>query len=357
MEGRVYARNYLLIKQNHKRGTYMKNTIKTIGVIVFTAVIGFSMAGCDGTDSPATNGVRVFSMACNHANNSTFPTTLGNRAFIEYINRETNGHIIIELAARGLEEDTLQATKNGTIAFNRLPVITLASDYTNIGALAMPFIYRDREHKLNVLDGPIGDAALGMLTGQNLLGLAWYDAGFRNFYSTSPIRTVGDMYGMSIRIMNTPLMREMINLLGAEYDTRSFGQVYYALRDDYIHGAENNWPSFVQGNHYRVASYITLSGHIASPEMLLVNTGVWNSFSAAEQDIIRSAAQYAAAVQRAEWLVSEKAAMERAYSYVEIIELEADARQAFVTAMAPLFETYGLFAQYATTIGAIRAVQ
>ena len=304
------------------------------------------------------DGVRNFRMACNHS--ADFPTNVGNRAFIEYVYRETDGRIRIELfhsEQLGAESQTVELTQLGEIAFNRLGVAFLSGVNPQVGALAMPFIYRDREHMFRVLDGPIGDEVLQMLVPQGLLGLAWYDAGSRNFYTTGrPIRTIDDMPGMRLRVMPSPVLMDMTSLLGASPTPMGMGEVYGAIQTGVVDGAENNWPSFYSWSHNEVARYFTLTGHMAAPEMILVSTMVWNTFSAEDQAIIRRAAQHAAQIQRADWLRFEtEAEMASRAAGTVVYELSAAEHQRFVDALAPLFNM-PTWAPMAPLVNRIRAV-
>jgi tripartite ATP-independent transporter DctP family solute receptor len=303
--------------------------------------------------------VREFRMADNHS--ADYPTNVGNRAFIEQVLRDTNGAIRIELfhsASLGQETETVQLTQLGEIAFNRLGVTFLASVNPEIGAFGMPFLYSSREQKFRVLDGPIGDEARSILVRQNLYGLCWYDAGFRNFYTRDrAITTVADMSGMRIRVQEVPLMMELVRLLGASPTPMPMGDVYSGIQNRIVDGAENNWPSYTSWSHNEVARYFTLSGHVASPEMILVNTGVWNRFSADEQRIIRAAALNAARVQRQAWLDYERVAEQQARATGSVVtELTPDARRAFGEAMNPLYQRPE-YAGFAPLINRIRAVQ
>jgi len=284
---------------------------------------------------------RVLRMADNHS--ADYPTNVGNRAFIEYVERETGGRIRIELfhsAQLGQETETVQLTQLGEIAFNRLGVTFLASVNPSIGAFGMPFLYRDREHMFSVLDGPIGDEARRMLLNQQLYGLCWYDSGFRNFYTTGrPIRTVDDARGMRIRVQEVPLMMELVRLIGASPTPMAMGEVYSGIQNGIVDGAENNWPSYTSWSHNEVARYFTLSGHVASPEMILINTGVWNSFSASDQEIVRAAALHAARIQRQSWLDYEREAEAQARATGSVItELSVAERGRFEQAMTPLYQ-------------------
>ena len=334
-----------------------KFTVLLLAVLVIAAIL----SGCrprqqqqGGQQAP-----RVFQMACNHS--ADYPTNVGNRAFIEYVERETNGRIRIELfhsEQLGSESQTVELTQLGEVAFNRLGVAFLASVNPEIGAFSMPFLYRDRAHMFRVLDGPLGDEALRMLERQGLLGLCWYDSGSRNFYTTGrPIRTLEDMRGMRIRVMPTPVLRDMTSVLGASPVPMGMGEVYSGIQNGVVDGAENNWPSYYSWSHYEVAEFFTLSGHMAAPEMILVSTTVWNTFSAGDQAIIKRAALHAAQVQRADWLRFEREAEQAARAAgTTVFELSPAEHQRFVDALAPMFQM-AEWAAVAPLVNRIRAIQ
>ncbi|MCL1993063.1 MAG: TRAP transporter substrate-binding protein [Spirochaetes bacterium] len=322
----------------------------TLMLLVLLVSVSTVFAGGRGATGP-----RVLRLACNQPDG--YPTVVGALAFAEYVYRETGGNIIIEVhnnAVLGGEAHTVMLTQTGDIEFNRLGVTFLASVNPNIGALGMPGIYRDREHMFRVLDGPIGDEALMMMYNQQLVGLSWFDSGFRHLYnSVREVRTPADLQGLRIRVQEVPIMMQMMTLMGGSPVPMAMGEVYSGIQNNVIDGAENNWPSFTSWSHNEVASFFTLNGHVASPEMILVNAGVWRSFSADEQRIIRSAAQHGARVQRQAWIEYEAAAEAAARAAgVTVTVLTPEEQALFDAAIAPLYQD---FPQFADIIGRIRA--
>jgi len=304
-------------------------------------------------------GPRVFRYACNQPDG--YPTVVGALAFSKYVEEQTRGAIRIDVfsgAVLGDERVTTEQTQTGDIHFIRLGVTFLASISPQVGALGLPFLYRDREHMFKALDGPIGDEVLKMLERQNLLGLAWMDAGFRNFYNnTREVKTLEDMRGLRIRVQETPLMMGLVRMLGASPTPMAFGEVYSAIQNGIVDGAENNWPSYISVSHFEVARFFTTSGHVASPEMILVNTRVWNSFSQEEQRIIKAGALHGANVQREDWLRYERDAEARARSAGRIItDLSPAERVRFTEAVQPMYQQPE-YAPFADLIRRIRAVQ
>jgi tripartite ATP-independent transporter DctP family solute receptor len=224
-----------------------------------------------------------------------------------------------------------------------------------MNALAMPYLFRDREHMFKVLDGPIGQEIMESLQRQNLLGLCWLDAGFRNFYNTKrEIRSPADMVGLKIRVQESALMMDMRRYLGAQPTPMAYGEVYSGMQNGVIDGAENNWPSYITAAHFEVAKYFSANAHMSSPEMILVNTGVWNSLSDAEKKIVKDGAMEGARVERAAWLDAERRYEAQARASGNIItDLSPAQKQAFADALAPLYQQPA-YAQYADLIRRVR---
>jgi len=315
-----------------------KITVLMLALLVLATVTPLFATGAQ--QSGATRQ-RVYRMADNQPDG--YPTVLGDLAFAKYVEEKTNGAIKIEVynnSVLGQERETIEMTQTGAIGFIRVGINPLTSINPQLGALGMPFLFRDRQHMFNVLDGPIGEEILQSMQRENLLGLCWFDAGFRNFYnSVKEIRTPADMVGLKIRVQESPLMMDMIRMLGASPTPMAYGEVYTGIQNRVIDGAENNWPSYITAGHYEVAKFFSVDGHMASPEMILVNTGVWNSFSADEKRIVKEGAMEGARVERAEWLAAERRyeAQARA-SGNTISDLTPAELQLFTNALMPMYD-------------------
>lgn len=312
-----------------------------------------------GGSGQQTASNKVFRMSDNAPDD--YPTNIGNLAFAKYISERTNGALKIELftnAVLGSEREVVEMAQTGSVHFVRMTTSMLAAINPLMNALGMPFLYRDRNHMFKVMDGPIGQEMLESLQRQNLLGLCWYDAGFRNFYNSKrEIKTPADMQGLKIRMPESALMMDMVRFLGASPTPMAYGEVYTGIQNGVVDGAENNWPSYITAGHYEVAKYFTVDQHIAAPEMILVNINVWNSFTEAEKKIIREAASEAAKVQRAAWIEAEKKYETQARTAGCIIsDLTPAQHQLFVAALEPLYQQ-SAYVQYADLIKRIREVQ
>lgn len=249
----------------------------------------------------------IFRYAENQA--ADYPTTLGAQKFAQLVEERTAGRIKIHVfpgAELGSEVECIEQLRFGGIDFARLSLSQLAEVSPSINVLHLPYLYRDEEHMWQVLDGEIGDSFLGALEDQNIIGLSWYNAGARSFYTTTPIEQVEDLQGLTIRVQESAMMAEMVRLLGATPRPIVYSDVYSALKTGQIDGAENNWPSFESTSHYEVARYFYLDQHTRVPEMQVMSRAAMERLSEEDMEIIRECARESAIFQREEWARREE---------------------------------------------------
>src|SRR5436305_11375531 len=213
----------------------------------------------------------------------------------------------------GEEKETIEQTRAGAIDLNRTNGALIGNLVPAMNVLAMPFLFRSIEHLQKVLDGPIGNEILNSFEPYGFVGLAFYDSGARSIYnSVQPIRTLADIKGLRLRVQQSQLMSDMIKALGAEPVELPYGQVITGLATKLIDGAENNWPSFVTTDHYRYASFYTLTEHTMSPEVLVMSRKAWASLSPEDRRIFREAALQSSRFMRERWMELEEKSRQQA---------------------------------------------
>ena len=142
--------------------------------------------------------------------------------------RTAGRHRIVVFHSRqlGEEKETLEQTRAGAIDLNRTNVALIGTKVPAVNVLAMPFLFRSREHLQHVLDGPIGSEILAGFEGHGFVGLAFYDSGARSVYnSVRPVRSLDDLKGLRLRVQQSEQMSDMIRALGAEPVEMPYGQV------------------------------------------------------------------------------------------------------------------------------------
>ena len=285
----------------------------------------------------------VFTYAENQSD--SFPTSLGAYYFADLVNERSDGRIRIMVYTNGelgREADVIRQMKYGGVDFTRVSLSQVAEVYPDLNILQMPYLYNDADHMWRVLDGRIGDMFLERMEDLDMVGLSWYDAGARSFYVTGEgVSSPEDMQGLRIRVQQSELMEDMVECLGAEPVPISYEEVYSALELGTIDGAENNWPSYEDMGHYKVADTYIVDEHTRVPEMQLCSENTWNMLSEEDREIIKQCAMESAIYERVLWQEREKSSRERCVNAgVTIIEISADEKNAFREAMAPVYEKY-----------------
>ena len=272
--------------------------------------------------------------------NEDYPTVQALDFMGRLIAERTAGrHRIVVFHSRqlGEEKETLEQTRAGAIDLNRTNVALIGTKVPAVNVLAMPFLFRSREHLQHVLDGPIGSEILAGFEGHGFVGLAFYDSGARSVYnSVRPVRSLDDLKGLRLRVQQSEQMSDMIRALGAEPVEMPYGQVLTGLTNRLIDGAENNWPSFVTTGHYQHAGYYTLTRHTVSPDVLVMSSKAWASLSPEEQTIFREAAQRSSLYMRDRWRELEERSQRQAEQAGVTIVSDFD-RRPFEAAMAGVY--------------------
>jgi tripartite ATP-independent transporter DctP family solute receptor len=273
--------------------------------------------------------------------NEDYPTVQALRYMGRLIEEKTDGRLQIRVfhsRQLGEEKETIEQTRAGAIDLNRTNVALIGTFVPATNVLAMPFLFRSIEHLQKVLDGPIGEEILNSFDSYGFVGLTFYDSGARSIYnSVRPIRSIADIKGLRIRVQQSALMSDMIRALGAEPIELPYGQVRTGLATKLIDGAENNWPSFVTTDHYRYASFYTLSEHTMSPEVLVMSWKAWASLSPEDRVIFREASQQSSRFMRERWRDLEEKSRQQAEGAGVTIVTDFD-RKPFEAAMTPIYE-------------------
>ncbi len=295
----------------------------------------------------------------NHAKG--YPTTMADEEFGRLVEKETEGRIKIEVRAGGAlaenEGDAIEALKYGDLAFTRVSASSVSSYVSQINAIQFPYLYKNSEHMWKVLNGSIGQSILAEIekSGSGLVGLCYYDAGSRNFYVTRPVNSVADMKGLRIRVLNSPIMLDMCEALGAKGVTGlSMTQVRGAIERNEIDGAENNIPTYQTNGDYSIAPYFIMDQHTRVPEILIASKKVLDRLDPKDVEIIKKVAKEVQEYEIKKWHeredYSEKIAKQNGCT---VIELSSDAYAEFKAAMTPVYEKHG--SQYISVINSIRS--
>ncbi|MEM9895418.1 MAG: TRAP transporter substrate-binding protein [Bacteroidota bacterium] len=230
--------------------------------------------------------------------------------FAERVAEKSEGRLSIQIYPNGQlgsESQCLELLQIGSLGITKVSAAVMESFAPQYKVLGIPYIFKNDEHRYKVYDGPIGREILDSGQKYWLKGLCFYDAGSRSFYTKDkPIRTASDLAGMKIRVMKSITANKMISEMGGSPVPIAWGELYTALQQGVVDGAENNPPSFHLSRHYETSKYYTLDKHTSIPDVMVISTKIWKRLSTEQKRWVMEAASESVLVQRDYWKESEE---------------------------------------------------
>src|SRR6266545_7060164 len=258
----------------------------------------------------------------------------------------------------GGEKEMIEQAQIGALAIARVSVGPMGPLVPELNVFNLPFMFRDDAHMERVIDGPIGDELLKKLSDHptaGLIGLCWMNAGTRHVYnSKKPVKSIDDLKGLKIRMMGNPVFVDTMNALGGNGVAMGFDQLVNAMQTGVVDGAENNYPTYATGQHYRYAKYYSLTGHLMIPEILVFSKRTWATLQKGDQDLIIKSAKAAQLEQRKLWYEMEEKSIKHMQEVGTEINKVADLKP-FQEAVKPVWDKHA--AQYAALIKRIQDVK
>lgn len=293
------------------------------------------LPACTGEDTTTT-------LRLGHGMAPSHPVSKGMRYFAEQVDSLSKGQMEVRIYPSeqlGTERQCLELLQLGSLDMAKVSSAVLEGFSRDYRVFGLPYVFRNDSHRFNVLEGEIGREIL--LSGEDvwLRGLTYYDAGSRSFYTADrPIRRPSDLNGMKIRVQQSPVAIQMVKQLGGQATPISFGELYTALQQGVVDGAENNPPSLHSTRHYELVDYYTLDEHTSPPDVMLISTHTWDKLSDQQQTWIQTAADASLQRQKELWRQAEEEAMNVIRNAgVEIVRPD---KAPFVDAVQPLYDRY-----------------
>lgn len=276
-----------------------------------------------------------------HGLDVTHPVHAGMQFMADRVKELSEGEVNITIYPNeqlGTERQTLELLQIGSLDITKTSSAILENFAPMFAIFGVPFLFENDDHMYAIQDGPIGQQILDSSDPARIVSLVYYDAGTRSFYTTDrPIHHPDDLRGLSVRVMESASAIRMVNQLGGSATPISWGELYTALQQGVVDGAENNPPSFFLSRHYEVSKYYTLNEHTAQPDVLLISQYAWeNRLNDAQREIVRQAARESVAYQRRLWREASDAALIAVKEAgVEVIYPD---REPFMQASQPLYD-------------------
>lgn len=291
---------------------------------------------------------KTVTLRLGHALDTNHPVHKSLVHFGDRVKEHSNGTlelVIMPSGKLGGEREMVEQLQLGVLHLTKVASSLVESFVPEMGVFTLPYLFRDAEHTQKVLEGPIGKELLeaGNNDAVKLKGLCYLEAGARSFYlRDKPVLTPADLRGRKIRVQKSPIMVEFIRTLGASPSPIAWGELYTALQQGVVDGAENNVPSLHSAKHYEVCPYFSLTEHVIMPDVLLIARSAWERLDEAQRRALEQAAAEAAIYQRRLWDEATKANLEEMAKNMEALgktfQVNNVDKGPFIEAVQPMYD-------------------
>ncbi|MGF1734782.1 TRAP transporter substrate-binding protein [Photobacterium satsumensis] len=301
---------------------------------VLTAVIGAALTfGATASAYAAT----TLKLSHNHPRDHAVHQAMD--AMAKEVRSLTDGEVRIRIypdAQLGTQRESMELMQNGALEMVKTNAAELEAFAPAYAAFNLPYLFRDKTHYYNVKEGEVGEEILASSRDSGFVGVTYYDAGARSFYTSKPINTPEDLKGLKIRVQPSPSAIAMVNALGGSPTPLAYGELYTALQQGVVDAAENNIPSFSLSRHGEVSKYFSLDEHTMVPDVLVISTKAYDALSEEHREALKTASMNSMELMKKLWAESE--AEERANAEKLGVTFVKPNKAAFVEAVQPMYD-------------------
>jgi tripartite ATP-independent transporter DctP family solute receptor len=308
-------------------------------IMIFIVLTLIVSTGCGGKGKTAKGEINL---KLGHALDINHPVHKAMEFWADTLKKETKGRIVIKIYPGGQlggEKELVEQLQMGTLDLTKVSSAGLEAFVPEMKVLGMPYLFRNKEHKWKVLNSAFGKDLLAAGSDRGLVGIGFYEAGERSFYTKGGlIKTPADLKNLKIRVIKSPMAINLLKTLGASPTPISWGELYTALQQGTVDGAENNPPSFVSARHYEVCKYYSLDKHTSPMDVVLAGKKAWDKLTDADKAIMIKTFDISVEYQKKLWaeVVKENFALLDSVG-VEVITPD---QTPFIEAVQPMYKEY-----------------
>ncbi|NPC57340.1 TRAP transporter substrate-binding protein [Caenimonas soli] len=230
------------------------------------------------------------------------PIVNGMEKFAELVESRSGGKLKVTVfpgGALGSDQANMSALQGGALEMASMNSGIFASVVKDFAIYDFPFLFANPKEADAVVDGPFGKALHAKLEDKGMVGLAYYELGFRNITNSKrPIAKVEDIAGLKLRVIPNPINVDWVSALGANPTPLPFPELYAALEQKAVDGQENPVATIQGAKLYEVQKYMTLTNHQYNPQSVVISKKFWDTLSADEKKIVQDAATESAKYER-----------------------------------------------------------
>lgn len=302
-------------------------------------VLSFALAA---TALFAASGFAATTIKIGHVLNTDHSWHKNLAGFASDVKKETEGRVTIQLYPSGQlgnEKDMVEGLTFGTVDGGLIGGGSFQSIDPKFGIEALPYAWPTHEAAYKAFDGKLGKYLFDLLGKKGIVGLAWWENGFRHITNNKkPVVKPEDLKGLKLRVTPDKMRLDTFKLLGAAPMAINFGELYSALQQGVVDGQENPYAIIYSNAFNEVQKYLSKSGHIWGSAVLCVNSDVWNKLSAKDKETVRKLAQKWCAAQRKETIKEENEFLDKLKAKgMKVNDVD---KAAFQKAVQPVWKSY-----------------
>lgn len=253
---------------------------KMVLVLVLVTVVLFAAFAAGGREAATAERIII---RAGHVNPPGEPAHEAWELFKKLMEERLGDRVDVRLYPQGQlgnERDLIEQVQLGTIEMTAPAVSPLALYNPELNVLNLPYLFESEQALWSVTDGPIGQRFVDRTLEEGILILDWWSTGVRHIFANKPIRTVRDMAGMKIRVMENPVFVDSFTAIGSQPTPLPYGEVYQSLATGVVDAAENDSSGYRNMNFFEVAPYYSLTAHLIIAKPVLINPEFYNSLPA-----------------------------------------------------------------------------
>lgn len=282
-----------------------KKSLLFIG-LVFMLVLAACGDGNEGTGGDADNDQESKVLRLAHTQAPTHPVHISMEKFAELVEEKTDGSVTVEIFPSGTlgdERKYIENLQTGTLDMAKVSVNSMENFEPAWSIFSIPYVFDNFDQGRKFMNSEDIEE-LYTLTADSLdiLGLTWYDAGGRNYYTRDvPIESPADMEGLVMRVQSSEILIETVETLGGSATPIDFAELYTAIQQGVVDGADNGIVAFTENNLGEVAKHFSFTEHVFSPDVLLIKNSIFEGFTPEQQEAIKEAATESTAFHSENW--------------------------------------------------------
>jgi len=260
--------------------------------------------------------------------------------FSKRVGELTNGDVrvrVFHAGQLGQQRESIELVQQGALDMAKSNAAEMEAFEPLFGVFNIPYVFQSGDQARAVLKGKVGQAVLDAAATKGLVGIGYLFEGARSFYAGKPILSPADMAGMKMRVQPSPSAIRMVELLGAQPTPIAFGELYSALQQGVVDGAENSIGALTQVRHGEVSKHYSLNEHTMVPAVYFMSQAAWDSLSDDQKAAVRQAALETFDFQFDAWAEEDARERKAAEETLGLTFHEVD-KAPFVAATAPMLD-------------------